>query len=307
MALLLSPVLLGLLVLLDQNRFQPWVYQYGAILLLLSTYTWKPAALVEQEKILNVLRLLLAGIYFYSGLQKVNPVFIESVFPWMVQPYMGDYLLIGGVVGFFVPFIEMFIGVGLLFKKTRSLALGGAMVMLILVLLTLGPLGNNWNMVVWPWNIVFASLAILLFWRVDKTFTQILTVPKTVVSFLIVALFGACPVLFFFGKWDGYPSFSLYSGQVATVRITLPPEYEVSDEIKPYLVASIDNKIYFDSNQLSMSDIHVPVYPETRVNYVVAKKICSLLGNDTRVTVEFIPSLHWAKHNKAPKYTCGEL
>lgn len=306
--LLLTPTILGLLVLFDQNRIQPWVYQYGAILFLLSTYSWRIESLLQQDRILNVLRLMIASIYFYSGLQKINPVFIGSVFPWMLEPYLGEErLIIGALVGLFIPFIEMFIGIGLLFKKTRSVSLVGAAAMLILVLLVLGPLGNNWNTVVWPWNIAFTVVTFILFWRLDKSALQILSIPKTTTSFLIIVLFIFCPLLFFFDKWDGYPSFSLYSGQVSDLKVTLPADFELSNRNKAYVVEGADGNQYFNVTKLAMSDIHVPVYPETRVHKIVVKKVCGLLEYDKRVIFEYVPRLHWFTKHELSKYSCASL
>lgn len=308
LSLLLAFLLLGLLVLLDQNRLQPWVYQYGAILLLLSSYSWKPQFVTEQERVLNVLRLMAAGIYFYSGLQKVNPVFMFSVMPWMLEPFVSEeYFTLSMFVGLVVPFIEMFIGIGLLFKSTRLKALIGVFAMLIFVLLCLGPVGHNWNYVVWPWNIAFALLAFILFWRCDKSIFQILSVPKTVSSLSLVALFMFFPILFFFGKWDGYPSFSLYSGQVATLRIVLPATLDVPKGIVSYIIEDKEGNIVFSPTRFAMNDIYVPIYPETRVHRAVVGEFCKLFQNNEKIKIQFVPSLYWVKNHNLPTYSCTDV
>lgn len=308
-ALFLVPVILCLLALLDQNRIQPWVYHYGVTLLLLSTYSWKPNTILEQEKILNVMRLMVAAMYFYSGLQKVNPVFVNAVFPFMVEPFIGNsHYFFSVYAGSLVSCIEMFIGIGLLFRKTRSLAIAGAIAMLFFVLLTLGPLGNDWNTVVWPWNIVLTSLVLLLFLRLETNAQEIIThIPKTVVSTMVLVLFLVCPIFFFFNSWDAYPSFSLYSGQTATMQVSVPDKFELPPEFAPYTYTLIESRKNIDVMQLAVSDIHVPLYPETRVYRAVADTICSTLDNDKRVHIEFIPRLQWLRDSDEERVTCADL
>lgn len=36
---------------------------------------------------LNSCRLIVASIYFYSGVQKLNPALVHDVLPWMIEPF----------------------------------------------------------------------------------------------------------------------------------------------------------------------------------------------------------------------------
>ena len=64
----------GLMPLWDQSRLQPCFYQY-LFMLMAFAVTATPShedSLEAQDRLLNPCRLILVGIYFYSGLQKYN-------------------------------------------------------------------------------------------------------------------------------------------------------------------------------------------------------------------------------------------
>ena len=69
------------LCLFDQTRWQPWVFFYGALLGVLASYSWEKEDLAGRDCALNIARLIVAGTYLFSGLQKVNPNFFRDDFP----------------------------------------------------------------------------------------------------------------------------------------------------------------------------------------------------------------------------------
>jgi len=164
---LLGVALLSLttLVLLDITRLQPWILHYGAILFLFSFLI--PHKYYSKSNILNALRIIIVGIYFWSGIQKINSRFFTEIFPWFTEPIwmpfgeIGAYLII--IIALFVPFIEAGMAVGLLTKKFRNISIIGCGMMLLTVILSIGPLGHNWNSSVWPWNFAIFAMVFLLF------------------------------------------------------------------------------------------------------------------------------------------------
>ena len=160
---------LGVLVVfcvLDQTRWQPWVYQYGFLLAALALFSWDSNDAAGQKRTLNIARLIVATTYIFSGLQKLNLNFVNSDFPWLVEPitsaipsaHLPLYLL-----GMAAPFIQVGFGVGLLTKKFRRISLILAVSMHVFVLAMFGPFGHNWNHIVWPWTAAMAVFDVLLF------------------------------------------------------------------------------------------------------------------------------------------------
>ena len=77
---------LGLALVLDQNRLQPWVYFYSLILLLF----YHSKNLPDPAFVLNAIRIILICMYLWSGLHKLNGSFLSIEFPQLVQDFFGD-------------------------------------------------------------------------------------------------------------------------------------------------------------------------------------------------------------------------
>src|SRR5262249_38763884 len=76
-------VLAAVLALGDQSRWQPWFYQYLAMLGALTLAAWKPDSPRAREAALAVCRLVVAATYFWSGVQKMNATFLSEVYPFL--------------------------------------------------------------------------------------------------------------------------------------------------------------------------------------------------------------------------------
>ena len=63
-----------MLVLLDQNRLQPWFYLYNCFFLVLFFYNWRIDNINNYHSFFVILRLCISAVYVYSGLQKLNPL-----------------------------------------------------------------------------------------------------------------------------------------------------------------------------------------------------------------------------------------
>jgi hypothetical protein len=64
---------------------------------------------------------------------------------------------LGLLFGMLVPAFEILIGIALLNKGFRKLGVIMAVSMSLFLLTVLGPLGHNWNSVVWPWDIAMVE------------------------------------------------------------------------------------------------------------------------------------------------------
>lgn len=75
-----------LLAILDQNRWQPWFYQYVLMLFVVSFFNFRCDDTKQQHAIVTIFKLMIAAVYFWSGLQKLNPHFITDTYPWLMEP-----------------------------------------------------------------------------------------------------------------------------------------------------------------------------------------------------------------------------
>jgi hypothetical protein len=213
-------VMAAFFVVQDESRLQPWFYQYCFMLAAFCLFGLSRVGALDA---LNACRLIVVATYFWSGLQKANASFIQTTHPWLVEPlttrlpdWAGSALLAGGYA---VPVVEAVIGIGLLTRRFRRLAVMGALLMHAFIMLCIGPLGHDHNTVVWPWNFAMVAFVLILFWRApdDTTPSTILDPGRnfsTGFAFraAVLVLFAFMPLFNFFGLWASYLSSGLYSG-----------------------------------------------------------------------------------------------
>jgi hypothetical protein len=272
----------------DQNRGQPWFYMYWVMLLL---------TLLPEAAALAACRVALAAVYVWGGIQKCNAKFFQMVPEWFVKP-AAHWGAPPGVVSLLewavaaAPALELFIGLALWAPRLRVVAIGLAAALHLMTVLFLGPLGHGYNLVVWPWNLAMIALVITLFARAGWTekadspharpaapgassllrldFAQL---RRSKLALVVVVLFSVLPVLSYFGRWDSYFSFALYSGNLATADIFVTESYR--ERLPPRLqrfvhrvVQAYDPRVQgpyvFDHQTWSMTELGSPLIPEPR-------------------------------------------
>ena len=215
--------IVGVFCLLDQTRWQPWVFQYGFLLAALALFSWDSDDVEGRERALNVARLIVATTYIFSGLQKLNLNFINNDFPWIVEPITSVFPSARSLLyalGIGAPFIQIGFGLGLLTRKYRRVSLILAISMHVFILAMFGPFGHNWNNIIWPWTAAMAGLDLLLFTG-NKQFSvrDIFWGNRYPYHVGVLVLFAILPVFSFFNLWDSYLSSALYSGNLTEATI----------------------------------------------------------------------------------------
>jgi uncharacterized membrane protein YphA (DoxX/SURF4 family) len=278
--------LLIFLALYDQTRWQPWVYLYLFVLLALSCYSWKPDDFSGAENTLNICRLIIGATYFYSGLQKLNPNFAELGIKSLLGPAMAEHLPLAHVWPWFMAVLEAGVGVALLTRGFRNIAVVGAVVMHLFILFS-GIVLMHWNSVVWPWNLTMIAFVVMLFWKTDFSFAD--AVWRNPIWFQKVALvlFGVMPLLSFFGWWDSYLSASLYSGNVALANVLM--SREVRDQLPPaiqkYAKEHAPNTYILVIRDWAVGELNVMPYPAERAYRGIGREICRYSQNSPDVVL----------------------
>jgi hypothetical protein len=199
--------------MLDQNRWQPWEYQFIFMLVVYISFE-------DEKQVITLWQLILSGIFFFSGISKFNSAFIHDIWQgMMLQRWLGMNHINSWVIraGYALPLIEMTAGICLLFGKTRVLAIWTLTCMHVIILWMLGPLGLNINAVIWPWNILMPLLLFSLFYK--KSFGSNNSFLWKPVSWLVLLCFWILPWFQLAGYWDKYLSAVLYSGGVEQLFI----------------------------------------------------------------------------------------
>ncbi len=259
----------------DLLRLQPYTMMY--------IFTIFISAFSRQMRHhgLSALRVMVSSVYFWAGFNKLNASFIITIFPWFVLPIYQPFSALPGagfifiLLGILTPLFELAIGILLLIPVYRKTACVMALFMLAIVLCCLGPVGWNWNNVVWPWNIYLLITEYILFIRLRAGEPAIHRSPNlSLIS--SIAIFSLAPALALFGLWHAYPSFRLYSGNTRSAVISLP-ENEPRSELPEHLADLIQSDGRLDVTDFAVRDLNMAVYPEDYVFRMGARGLCRYL------------------------------
>jgi len=271
--------------LLDQTRWQPWVFLYGFLLATLALFSWNNEDMVGRNRALNIARLIMAGTYLFSGLQKINPNFIQNDFPWIVSPITNVVPAAAPALrwlGMAAPFVQVAFALGLLTRRFRRISLIAAVSMHVFILGMFGPLGLDWNNIVWPWTTTMAVLDILLFTgNQEFSWHDIVWSGRHPYHAGILVLFIGLPLLSFVNLWDSYLSAALYSGNLTEAEIYTNDRGRDSlpERFKAHLVHTSDDTNVLNIQRWAIEDLNVMPYPEVRIYKKIAKDVCLHLHN----------------------------
>lgn len=296
----------------DQSRWQPWAYQYLLMLF--------PVAFVglarEDRSVTGLLQFILIMVYLWGGIHKCQPGWLSVWESSLVAPLLsekGEGVLDTFLVafGYAVPVIEILMALGLMLRKTRLLAILAVTGTHLIILVLLGPVkGTISNSVVWPWNVVMVGMVFLLFYEQDLMIRDSFRIrPLIPLSFVTLLLMMVTPVLFYFGMWDRYLSFSLYAGQQKRFLVQVPADAldHIPEEWAPYLVdpQASDGHQILSPGTWSSKELNVPLISEWRVLRAFAQELCEedLEGAELRFYVDH------RHYPDKPKYyfSCDEI
>jgi hypothetical protein len=246
----------GFWALLDQTRWQPWFAFYlvaMAALLLHETVGPRARGKFASAWELAPLQLFVVCTYAWSGLHKLNHHYLATDFLLTARPLLGwlgmrpaDVPAAAAVtLGLLSAAIELGCGVMLMVPRRRRVAVVGLTAMHLFILLMIGPLGADWNRVVWPWNLASVAALWLLFWP-DATHGLLVAfmrawreraprrdrrgpagVPAALrwASVAVLLVFGVFPALSLAGTWYASLSFQLYAGKERIALIYFDPQH----------------------------------------------------------------------------------
>lgn len=306
--------LFGVLFAQDQSRMFPSFYEFFLLLLVLVAH--RPGGgEPEAARTLAGMRFVVAAAYVWGGVQKLTPHFFHEEFPWFLRP-LTDLLPIpaallpalgvGAAVG------EALLGLGLLTRRFRGVALAHALAMHAVILVCIGPLRGNWNDAAWIWSGATAVLVWLLFvaappFRLAAMFAAppAATVARSCVMAVVVALAGVLPVLDNVNRWDSALSFNVYTGNTHVAHVLMPPgsAARLPREIAMHVVSAGDREV-LDLNAWSMREFNAGVYPADRVFRALFADICGRL-NVPAVRLVVIEKAGWFFPKQARVRECG--
>ena len=277
----------------DQNRGQPWFYLYCLMLAL--TLLPAPVSLAGG-------RLVVTAVYLWAGIQKCNPGYYSIVVPYMIEPvrdWNGGLVTVARLLVSAAPALEFFIAIALWVPVLRRVAITSAAALHVIALLILGPLGHNYNFVVWPWNLAMIALVLTLFppVRLHETFREL---RSSIAGLCTVAAVWFLPILSYSGRWDSYFSFALYSGNSAKADIFLTRAtvgklpgvlQRHAHSVHPDVLAhspNLSGLFVFDYQSWAQAELGVPPVPEPRAYRAIARHLAQFASQsgDLHLTLQ---------------------
>ncbi|MCU1260187.1 MAG: DoxX family protein [Bryobacterales bacterium] len=303
-----------LLAILDQSRWQPWFYQYMLMFISvgLAYRTGRSAEL--QNACLNTCRLIVVSVYVWSGIQKANPGFIHDLFPWLLDPVtrflpasVASLVARSGVVA---PIAECGIGILLVTRAHRDIAVISALLMHAVILVEIGPFGHDTNSTVWFWNMTMAGFVFVLFWHSpDFSAGDLLWHRGSSFQKLVLVLCVLAPFLSLFHRWDNYLSWALYAGNkdVAQLYLSDAVEERLPDEIREYVAEDPKHGNVLSIDRWSAGELNVPPYPEQRIYKNIARRICGYASKPNDVILVVQSKLTLLNRGSQSQYDCSGL
>lgn len=301
-----------LLFLFDQMHLQPWVYEYSLIFTVYFWHDWESEDESASNRTIGLVQIVIAGIYCWSGLQKLNFNFSHDILPSLFIPIQNLFPTLQipfGFLGIAIPLTEFLIGCGLLFRKTRKITVCLVVAMHTIIVCLL--IAKNYNSIVWFWNLTLIFANIFAFWKNDVSLKEILKLEKYSARKFIVLAAASLPILNFFGYWDSFLSGAYYSGNTEISAIYINDE--VFEKLPPTAKASvfqtkISNKKILPPFEWSIADTNAPVYLEERVFRQITLEICKLTTdkNQVELIIRKRPAIFDGNY-EIKRIDCGEL
>jgi uncharacterized membrane protein YphA (DoxX/SURF4 family) len=265
--------------------------------LVLSFYNFRCDNIRLQKAIITTFKIMLAAIYFWSGLQKLNPRFLSDTFPWLMEPVLSILRInnLNSVIflGNAFPIFETLTGICLLIPVLQKIAVICAVLMHLFILFVLSPFGHNYNPVVWPWNIVMIIFLILLFFNESKnTLADIRSAFRYNHLKIILTMFVMMPLLNFFNIWDSYLSHNLYSGNTSNgdIYFTNEVKKKLPLNIQSYSVSEPDQST-LNIKYWCMRELGVPAFPEKRNFEAITKTFYKYSNDSSEIYLVYNPKL----------------
>ena len=286
-----------ILAILDQNRWQPWFYQYLLMFFVLSFFNYRCDDTRHLEAIKTIFKLLIAAVYFWSGLQKMNPNFVADTYPWLMEPLadrIGETTIKNiDWFGNLFPIIETLTGIALFFSPVKKVAVVLLLLMHLFILFVLGPFGHNYNPVVWPWNIAMMGISFILFFNNESiSISQIMETLRYHSLKIVFALFLMLPLFNFVNLWDSYLSHNLYSGNTSNgvIYISDSLETKLPEKIRKYSLGEL-NQNQITIKYWCMMELGVPAYPEKRNFESITSTFYKYATDSSEVYLLYTPKL----------------
>lgn len=284
------------MVLEDQFRLQPWMYQF--FLMGLTLVTCPPA------QAMGLCRLFVVAMYVHSALSKFDVAFVQGTGNVLIGAVQKLDVLhpLGRLVPGWVrpalvvsmPLWELVTGLALAYRRTWRIGVSGAVILHVSLLILLGPwfLDHSTNVLIW--NVACALEVFLLFRKAGPNPNlespegghRLSGLTRTVFLLALLLPFGERA-----GLWDTWPSFALYAQHNERISFQdLGGEFDpyppsIRPHMRPFEASDGLRGLVLDLQAWSLAERRVPVYPQGRALNGVAEALAARYGGSRPIRV----------------------
>lgn len=259
------------LVLLDLNRLQPWFYYYNAILFIFLFYDGRVDDSNKFTTKFIILQLLISSIYIYSGLNKLNSNFITTSFLEIIYPLKNiitdRQFLFLIKMGITLPYILIFIGVGLIITPLRYLAITFGCIVHLSLLIFMFPSATNQNYALWFMNVVFLIILFILFsGRTKQRYFSPVILLQQPLFYICIFVFWILPFFNFVNKYPANLSSNFKSGNNNELMLFLNPTQH--NQLPLYMqnfFIQTNNLYQLQYNKWCLNELKADCYPENQL------------------------------------------
>lgn len=270
-------------MLFDQGRMQPWAYQFIILSVLLAS--------CSAHSALMLARLLVIAFYLQSAITKLDHSFLHT----LGQQFLATLVQMGGgtiegwsesmrlAAAMFFPVGELLVALGLIWPRTRSMALGAAVFLHLMLLAILGPWGLAHQPGVLLWNAYFIVQDLVLFWPGSLSPAEpepgagtSRSAPWPVLAMVLAA--ALLPLTEPWGLFDLWPSWGLYasSAERLSLQVHRVARSQLPEELQPFIETPADEHdpwLTVRLDRWALATRHAPIYPQARVQLGVALSV----------------------------------
>jgi hypothetical protein len=300
----------------DQQRWVPFFNEMAAFYFAFA-FRRRRGTEDDATSALATCAVVIAFIYVWSGLQKLNWVFFSESFPWMMAPFEA---IVPAVVfrnltylGSGIALLETSIGVMLLTARARRVGVVLGLLMHTFILLSAGPLGNNGNTQVWSWNVAAGALLLLVFWPSSMSAAGVLDPRRgwvhvvALVFFAVMPIFNVVEIDHF--KWDDFQAATLYSGneERGTIYFAEQDAGRVPEHLRDLIWRSEeDGRLFIRILDWAYADLNVPDYHADRIYLSVMRSFCRQIGPGGSFVLEIGSTANRLTGDRQiTRYVCG--
>ena len=259
------------LILFDLNRLQPWFFMYNSLLVLFIFYNGRVDEPNKNTSFFIIIQLIFASFYFFNGISCLNDQFVKESFEVIISPVQTlvseRHFIFLKKTGFLVPYLLMFIGLGLMISSIRYLAFSLAFLLHLILLVLFFPSANHLNYSLWLSNLTFIFLLFFMFsGNINPPIYSLILLFNRILFYPVFLFFIILPFFNSTNKWPDFLSSNSKGGnnKVLEIKINKDIKQQLSSYERYFLVPT-DSLFFVDYQNWCLHELNSDCIPSERV------------------------------------------